>query len=267
MDVGTGMAGRPQAPSPPGGFCQRSPDCLGSPHRAGAQPDDPGAMTKVMRLMVLDPGEQDYGVHKLLVDRWSPCSFDARAVPAATLDTIFEAADFAPSAFTVRPRTFLFARRDNASSERLLSLLVFAYGSWAMDASVPILIGPHNMLVRGNNPAPSHTCGFDIGDMWAQLAVAGHGNGLIHSRHEWRRFYLGHELIRKPERFRPEAVLVIGRQAWPDRPAVQYVNLSGRTANRLALKLHSRAIVQFWSGPAPVARRDLPADARLRRAA
>ena len=224
-------------------------------------------MTKVMRLMVLDPGEQDYGVHKLLVDRWSPCSFDARAVPAATLDTIFEAADFAPSAFTVRPRTFLFARRDNASSERFLSLLVFAYGSWAMDASVPILIGPHKMLVRGNNPTPSDTHDVDAAVMWARLAVAGHRNGLVFSRHDWHGFHLGHYLMRISERFTPEAALVVDRRAWLDRPTNQCANMRARTANRLALKLHSRAIVHLWCGPAPVARRDWIADARLRRAA
>ena len=96
-----------------------------------------------MLLMVLNPAEQDYGVHKLLGDRWSPCSFDGREVPDANFGTIFEAAGFAPSALTVRPRTFLYARRDNASGERFLSLLVYANGSWAVDASVAILIVPH----------------------------------------------------------------------------------------------------------------------------
>lgn len=152
-------------------------------------------------------------VHQLLLDRWSPRSFDESAMSQQDLDVILEAAGKAPSAFNHQPWRFLYAHRGDANWDRFLSLLIPFNASWAKDASVLIFIVSETTM--GDNPFYSHS--FDAGAAWAQMALQAthlgyHAHGMTGVAFDKAAAELG-----VPEGFRLEAAVAIGRRDVPER--------------------------------------------------
>lgn len=153
------------------------------------------------------------GVHQLLLDRWSPRSFDESAMPQHDLDVILEAAGRAPSAFNHQPWRFLYAHRGDANWERFLSLLVPFNASWAKDASVLIFIVSETTM--GDNPFYSHS--FDAGAAWAQMALQATHMGYHAHGMTGIEFDKATAELAIPEGFRLEAAVAIGRRDVPER--------------------------------------------------
>lgn len=153
-------------------------------------------------------------VEPLFLERWSPRAFDASALPQADLDTIFDAARWAPSAFNYQPWRFLYAHRDSADWQRFLEVLVPFNQDWAKDASVIVFILSDTLMAPPGsddyNPSYSHS--FDAGAAWALLALQAtrlgyHAHGMAGVDFDAARRELA-----VPDRFRIEAAVAIGRQ-------------------------------------------------------
>lgn len=156
----------------------------------------------------------DLPVEPLFLDRWSPRAFDGTGISQADLDTIFDAARWAPSAYNSQPWRFLYAHRDGPDWQRFLDLLVPFNASWAAQASALIFILSDSLITApGSQEAkPSHSHSFDAGAAWALLALQ--ATRLGYSTHAM----VGIDLDRTrtelavPERFRIEAAVAIGRR-------------------------------------------------------
>lgn len=165
--------------------------------------------------MATNPRAAGTSVEPLILERWSPRAFDGSAVTDADLDTIFDAARWAPSAFNFQPWRFLYARRDSADWPRFLGLLLPFNQSWAERASVLIFV-LSDTLIQGPTaaePSPSHSHSFDAGAAWAVLALQAtrlgyHAHGMTGVDFERARAEL--EI---PDRFRIEAAIAVGRIA------------------------------------------------------
>ena len=154
----------------------------------------------------------DPRVEHLLVDRWSPRSFDGGDIPQADLDVIFEAAGWAPSSFNVQPWRFLYARRGDENWERFQSLLIEFNRNWAQHASVLIFIVSDTMQRRGDKVSPSHTHSFDAGAAWQNMALQAtamgyHAHGMIGLD-----IPAAMKELDIPDDHRIEAAIAIGRQ-------------------------------------------------------
>jgi nitroreductase len=152
-------------------------------------------------------------VHQLLLDRWSPRSFDESAMPQHDLDVILEAAGRAPSAFNHQPWTFLYAHRGDDNWDRFLSVLVPFNASWAKDASVLIFIVSET--AKDGQPIYSHS--FDAGAAWAQMALQATHLGYHAHGMTGLDFDKGREELRIPDGYRLEAAVAIGRRAPAER--------------------------------------------------
>lgn len=157
------------------------------------------------------------GVLPLLVERWSPRSFDESNIPQAELDIIFEAAALAPSAFNHQPWRFLYAHRGDQNWNRFLNLLIPFNAGWAKDAALLIFIISDTMSRRGEEVRPNHSHSFDTGAAWALMALQAthmgyhaHGMSGIHLDDAKRELAI-------PEDYRLEAAVVIGRRASAER--------------------------------------------------
>jgi len=165
--------------------------------------------------MATNPRTAGTSVEPLILERWSPRAFDGSAISDADLDTIFDAARWAPSAFNFQPWRFLYARRDSASWSRFLGLLLPFNQSWAERASV-LIFALSDTLIQGptaTEPSPSHSHSFDAGAAWALLALQAtrlgyHAHGMTGIDFERTRAELD-----IPDRFRIEAAIAIGRIA------------------------------------------------------
>jgi nitroreductase len=165
--------------------------------------------------MATNPRIAGTSVEPLILERWSPRAFDGSAISDADLDTIFDAARWAPSAFNFQPWRFLYARRDSADWSRFLGLLLPFNQSWAERASVLIFV-LSDTLIQGPTaaePSPSHSHSFDAGAAWAVLALQAtrlgyHAHGMTGVDFERARADLD-----VPDRFRIEAAIAVGRIA------------------------------------------------------
>lgn len=151
----------------------------------------------------------------LILDRWSPRSFDGTPVPEGELLAMIEAAGWAPSAFNVQPWTFLHARPGDAHWDRFLSLLVPFNQSWAKDAGALLFIVSQETSGPEAQPLYSHS--FDAGAAWALLAIQAqhmgwHSHGMTGIDFDRARVELA-----IPEGFRLEAAVAIGRKAPAER--------------------------------------------------
>lgn len=157
----------------------------------------------------------DTALAPVFLDRWSPRAFDGSAMPQADLDTIFDAARWAPSAFNYQPWRLLYAMRGDANWDRFLSLLIPFNQSWAKDASALVFIVSSTTSVGRDGVTPLYSHSFDAGAAWAQLGLQAVMLGYhAHAMTGIEFDRIPHELA-IPESFRIEAAVAIGRKADP----------------------------------------------------
>ncbi|WP_022684148.1 nitroreductase family protein [Sphingobium bisphenolivorans] len=154
-------------------------------------------------------------VDPLFVERWSPRAFDGSSIPQEDLDTMFEAAGWAPSAFNYQPWRFLYARREGADWGRFLELLLPFNQSWVQNASALVYILSDTLMVRESvedaKPLRSHS--FDAGAAWALLALQATRLGYHSHGMTGVDFDKAREELAVPQRFHIEAAVAIGRIA------------------------------------------------------
>jgi len=161
--------------------------------------------------------QADHPIDPQFLERWSPRAFDGTAVPQGDLETMFEAARWAPSAFNSQPWRFLYAHRGDAHWETFLNVLVPYNIGWAQHAAVLLFILSDTLPFtdKEGNPSPSLTHSYDAGAAWMLLALQA-----------WRMGYYAHgmsgieldtarEALNVPGRYVINAAAAIGRQGDP----------------------------------------------------
>lgn len=153
----------------------------------------------------------------MFLRRWSPRAFTGEEMPVADLMRMFEAANWAPSAFNYQPWQFVYARRETPEWGTFLNLLVPGNQMWAHAASALVfLVSDRFMRLPGADPRPDYSHSFDTGAAWGYLALqcermgyAAHGmTGFDRER--------AYEVLEVPEDgYRIEAAVAIGKQASP----------------------------------------------------
>lgn len=153
-------------------------------------------------------------VEPLFLERWSPRAYDGSAITQDDLETIFDAARWAPSAFNYQPWRFLYAHRDSADWERFLALLAPFNQTWVKNAGAIVFILSDTLMAApgSDDYKPSHSHSFDAGAAWALLALQAtrlgyHAHGMTGVDFDKARAELS-----VPERYRIEAATAIGRQ-------------------------------------------------------
>ncbi|GGC24851.1 NAD(P)H-flavin oxidoreductase [Novosphingobium marinum] len=157
--------------------------------------------------------EADPRVEKLIVERWSPRSYDESPMPQEDLEVIFEAAGWAPSAFNVQPWTFLYAHRGDENWKRFLSVLVEFNQGWAKNASVVLfIVSARNSSGPDGKSSPNHSHSFDAGAAWAMMALQSHAMGYHAHGMTGIDFEKAQAELGIPDDHRLEAAVAIGRK-------------------------------------------------------
>lgn len=115
----------------------------------------------------------DARVHPQFVNRWSSRAFSERPVSQALLDSVFEAARWAPSASNAQPALFIYA--DTAEDlKRFRPLLRDSNRRWADRAPVLAFV-----FAKKAHQGNANRCAtFDAGAAWMSLALQAHELGL-----------------------------------------------------------------------------------------
>jgi len=127
--------------------------------------------------MSLNPAPTAHSIDPLLAGRWSPRAFSEQAVNAEQINSILEAARWAPSSSNIQPWRFLVWNRNvNASAyDRAFATLVPFNQDWVRGSPVLVAACVHNVNSRGE---PNRTAWYDTGAAAFSLVLQAHALGL-----------------------------------------------------------------------------------------
>lgn len=159
-------------------------------------------------------------IHKIeliqpIKNRWSPRVFAAQPIPPEILQSLFEAARWAPSSYNAQPWRFIVANRheDLKGFEKLANLLYPKNKAWAQHAPVLFLSLAEVETERGINRHAWHDVGLATGNLLAQATahdIFSHQIGGFHRE-------LAIEELQIPKGFEPVAMVALGyRDEAPD---------------------------------------------------
>lgn len=156
------------------------------------------------------PAPVDIEVHRLICERWSPRAFSAEPVPESAVDSLLEAARWAPSSSNEQPWNYILASRDRdpEGHARILSVLVPSNQAWA--AKAPLLGLTVARTTSAISGQPNKWALYDTGQATAQLAIQATAMGI--SVHQMAGFdaALARERLGIPEGYEPVAAMAIG---------------------------------------------------------
>ncbi|WP_454916455.1 nitroreductase family protein [Xanthobacter sediminis] len=164
--------------------------------------------------VAVPPRQSEHKVDPIFLERWSPRAFTGEEIPQGELDSLFEAARWAPSSFNSQPWRFLYAKRGTSAFDTFLDLLVPYNQQWAKNAAVLIIVLSAKTFVRPGGTevveARSHT--FDAGAAWANLALQASSLG-------WHAHGMGgfdaqkaREVLHVPDDYDLEIAVAVGRR-------------------------------------------------------
>ena len=189
------------------------------------------------------PAETSAPIHELLRERWSPRSFDTRAVEPEKLRTVFEAARWAASSYNAQPWYYIVATKDDPENfNRVLESFVDFNRGWAKGApvvglSVAALKFEHN---TGQNRHAFH----DVGQASANLALQASALGLEVHQMAGILSDKARELFSIPEGYEAVAGFALG---YPGDPALLPDKLRERElAPRVRKPLSSFVFTGKW---------------------
>ncbi|MHB0773891.1 nitroreductase family protein [Bradyrhizobium sp. 1.29L] len=127
-------------------------------------------------MTIQDPASKtrapEHPADRIFIDRWSPRGFTEDQIPEGVLNTFFEAARWAPSAFNSQPWRFLYALRGQSEFEIFLTPLIGFNRGWAQRAAALVYLLSRKAFTPPGKTDPqfSRTHSFDSGAAWANFA-------------------------------------------------------------------------------------------------
>ena len=115
-------------------------------------------------------------IHRVISERYSPVIFSSKKIEDDKLESLFEAARWAPSAFNEQPWRFIIGIKDqNETYQKLLNCLVEANQYWAKYVPVLVLSVAHRISSVTNkvNRFAQHDTGMAVGNLLAQATSLG----------------------------------------------------------------------------------------------
>lgn len=120
--------------------------------------------------------ETDYEIHELMRRRWSPRAFADKAVEPEKLQSIFEAARWAPSSMNEQPWRFILGMKGDETYDKIMQTLVEFNQIWAPTA--PVLILSLGRKVFSDSEKINDTYRYDVGQAIAHLSIQATAEGL-----------------------------------------------------------------------------------------
>ena len=131
---------------------------------------------------MIDPEVQktripEYTINDVIINRWSPRSFEPSEISDKDLFSLFESARWAPSSSNSQPWRFIYAKRNSKDWNVLFDLLVDFNKQWCADASALVVILSRKNFEHNGQPSITHQ--FDTGAAWENLAIQAVSQGLV----------------------------------------------------------------------------------------
>ncbi|MEM7405826.1 MAG: nitroreductase family protein [Pseudomonadota bacterium] len=150
----------------------------------------------------------EYDVDGIFPERWSPRAMNGESLNEATLNHLFEAARWAPSAFNAQPWRFVYATRDSQHWDSFFGLLVEANQSWCARAGALIVLLSRHLFEHNDSPMKTHA--LDSGAAWQNLALQGARMGLVVHGMQGFDYDAARTAVNAPEEFTVQMMMAVG---------------------------------------------------------
>lgn len=117
----------------------------------------------------------NHDCNDLFPNRWSPRAMSGEELSDDEINSLFEAARWAPSCMNSQPWRFFYAKKNTQYWEMFFNLLMDANKLWCINAGVLIIIAAKKTF--GDTTSP--TFAFDTGTAWENLALQANFMGLV----------------------------------------------------------------------------------------
>jgi nitroreductase len=157
----------------------------------------------------LEHRKADHPILDLFLKRWSPRAMTGEPLSDAELNTLFEAARWAPSTYNEQEWRYLFARNGSPQWPSFFNLLMEANQAWCKDAAVLLVVCSKKTFTQNGKPNPVHT--FDAGASFENLALQAAHMGLVcHGMAGFNNAKARADL-KVPDDYSVEAMVALGR--------------------------------------------------------
>ncbi|MEZ6057082.1 MAG: nitroreductase family protein [Planctomycetaceae bacterium] len=161
----------------------------------------------------LDHRQAEFPIEPLLLARWSPRAMSAQPVDQQVLQSLFEAARWAPSSYNEQEWKFLFAHRESPNWKLFFDLLVEGNQAWCQRAGVLVVVLSAKNFARNGKPNSSHT--LDAGMAVQNFLLQAAAMGLVaHPMVGFNRSQ-ARALLEVPEDHEVEVMLAVGHPGDP----------------------------------------------------
>ena len=194
--------------------------------------------------------DTQYQIHELLRRRWSPRAFDDRPIEIEKLQSLFEAARWAPSSNNEQPWRFLVATKEHKGEyDRLFNCLVEGNQQWAHRAPVLLLSVAKLEFEDGSpNRHAFHDTGMAVENLVLQVTEL----GLVAHQMAGFRVDQARADCQIPDGYEPVAMMAIG---YPGDPALLSDRLRAReTQPRVRNPLTEFVYSTTWEQSLPLLR-------------
>jgi len=160
-----------------------------------------------------DHRKADHPIDPIFLERWSPRAMSGETLSEQEIQTLFEAARWAPSTYNVQEWRFCYARCDGPYWRSLFDLLVEGNQVWCARAGLLGVVLSQTVFPRNGKPNPVHV--FDSGLAYMSLALQGARMGLVvHAMAGFDR-EAARNVLDIPEDFSVNAMFAVGRPGDP----------------------------------------------------
>jgi nitroreductase len=157
----------------------------------------------------------DFPIHDFIAERWSPRAFSDKPVAPDVLQSLFEAARWAPSSSNEQPWAYMAATKDDAENfAKLVSALVPSNVTWAQHA--PVLALAVAELAFAKSGTPNRNAQYDVGAASAWLTVEATSRGLFVHQMGGYDHDKARQVFQIPAGWEPIAAMAIGYPGDPD---------------------------------------------------
>ncbi len=162
-----------------------------------------------------NPRKPEAKIDDLFINRWSPRSFSSKPIEDWKIQSLFEAARWAPSSMNEQPWRFIYAKTEE-DLETFREIVNESNRRWAKYA--PLLMVLATKLNYDYKNRPNSKAEFDAGSAWMSLALRArqldlyaHAMGGIHPEKAY-------ELLNIPEdEYKVICAIAVGYNDSPDK--------------------------------------------------
>ena len=159
----------------------------------------------------LEHRQADFPILDLFLKRWSPRAMTGEPLSDDELNTLFEAARWAPSTYNEQEWRYLFARNGTPHWSTFFNLLTEGNQVWCGNAAVLLVVCSKKTFTQNGKPNPVHV--FDSGASFENLALQAAHMGLVCHGMQGFNFSKARADLNVPDDFAVNAMVALGRPA------------------------------------------------------